>query len=123
MSADNAPHVDRAAEARRAGRRRVDTLVPVVNAMTQRAMGLTRDISMGGLQLQSAEPLVDEALYQVQVELQRTDGARVPIEGGLQVVRQYRGRDGGILVGMRFIHLDGANSGRLAAWLAEGAGH
>ena len=54
---------------------------------------------------------------------QAGDGARVPIEGGLQVVRQYRGRDGGILVGMRFIHLDGANSGRLAAWLAEGAGH
>ena len=104
-------------EARRAPRRRVDVLVPVINAMTQRAMGLTRDISMGGMQLQSAEPLVDDALYQVQVELQRKDGARVPIEGGLQVVRQYRDAAGGVLVGMRFIHLDGANSGRLAAWL------
>ena len=124
MSADTTPHVDRAAEARRASRRRVDALVPVINAMTQRAMGLTRDISMGGLQLQSAEPLVDEALYQVQVELQRTDGARVPIEGGLQVVRQYRGRDGGILVGMRFIHLPKAHAQWLARWLAaNGASH
>ena len=114
-----ATHDNRPSEARRAPRRRVDVLVPVVNAMTQRAMGLSRDISMGGMQLQSADPLVDDALYQVQVELQRNDGARVPIEGGLQVVRQYRGEDGGILVGMRFIHLDGANSGRLATWLGE----
>ena len=110
---------DRSNEARRAPRRRVDVLVPVVNAMTQRAMGLTRDISMGGMQLQPVDPLVDDALYQVQVELQRNDGARVSIEAGLQVVRQYRDADGGILAGMRFIHLDGANSGRLAAWLAD----
>lgn len=87
--------------------------------MTQRAMGLTRDISMGGLRLQAAEPLVDEALYQVQVELQRRDGARIPIEAGVQVVRQHRVQDGSILVGMRFIHLDGANNGRLGAWLTD----
>ncbi len=114
---------NRASEARRGRRRGVATLVPVVNAMTQRAMGLTRDISMGGLQLQASQPLVEDALYQVQVELQRSDGARVPIEAGLQVVRQHRGPDGGILVGMRFIHLDGANNGRLAAWLTEGSPH
>lgn len=112
---------DRAREARRGRRRPVAALVPVINAMTQRAIGLTRDISMGGLQLQASRPLVDDALYQVQIELQRPDGARVPIEGGLQAVRQHRGADGGILVGMRFIHLDGPNNGRLAAWLAEGA--
>ena len=110
---------DTAAEPRRAGRRRIDAVVPVVNAMTQRVLGLTRDISMGGLQLQAPEPLVDEALYQVQVELQRNDGARIPIEGGVQVVRQYRADDGAILVGLRFIHLDGANNGRLSAWLAD----
>ena len=106
-------------EARKAGRRRVDTVVPVVNAMTQRAMGLTRDISMGGMQLQVGEPLVDDALYQVQVELQRGDGGRVPIEAGVQVVRQHRAGDGAILAGMRFIHLDGPNNGRLAAWLED----
>lgn len=106
-------------EARRAGRRRVETVVPVVNAMTQRAMGLTRDISLGGLQVQVAQPLVDEALYQVQVELQRRDGARAPVEGGVQVVRQHRTGDGAILAGLRFIHLDGTNNGRLAAWLAD----
>jgi hypothetical protein len=110
-----------AAEARRAGRQRVDAVVPVVNAMTQRGLGLTRDISMGGLQLQAAEPLVDEALYQVQVELQRNDGARIPIEAGVQVVRQYRGPDGAILVGMRFIHLDSANNGRLSSWIVDAA--
>ena len=108
-------------EARRAGRRHVDAVVPVVNAITQRAMGLTRDISLGGLQVQVAEPLVDDALYQVQVELQRRDGARVPIEAGVQVVRQRRAADGAVLAGLRFIHLDGANNGRLAAWLEDAA--
>lgn len=107
------------AEARRAGRRSVQAVVPVLNVMTQRALGLTRDISMGGLQVQAGAPLVDEALYQVQVELQRRDGARVPIEAGVQVVRQHRAADGAILVGMRFIHLDGTNNGRLSAWLAD----
>lgn len=110
-----------AAEPRRASRQRINAVVPVVNAMTQRVLGLTRDISTGGLQLQSDEPLVDEALYQVQVELQRNDGARIPIEGGVQVVRQHRADDGAVLVGMRFIHLDGTNSGRLTAWLADAA--
>ena len=111
--------VDAPGEARRALRRPVDTVVPVVNAMTQRVLGLTRDISIGGLQLQSAEPLVNDALYQVQVELQRKDGGRIPIEGGVQVVRQHRAGDGAILVGLRFIHLDEANRGRLAAWLGD----
>lgn len=108
-----------AADARKAGRRRVDAVVPVVNAITQRAIGVTRDISPGGLQLQVAAPLVDDALYQVQVELRRRDGGRLPLEGGVQVVRQFRADDGTILVGMRFIHLDGTNHGRLAAWLAD----
>ena len=90
-----------------------------MNAITQRAMGLTRDISLGGLQVQVAEPLVDDALYQVQVELRRHDGGRLPIEGGVQVVRQFRADDGAILVGMRFIHLDGTNNGRLATWLSD----
>lgn len=109
-------------EPRRASRRRVDAVVPVMNAITQRVLGLTRDISMGGLQLQPPEPLVDDALYQVQVELRRSsDGARLPIEAGVQVIRQYRAADGGILVGMRFIHLDGTNKGRLAAWLDDAA--
>lgn len=108
-------------EARRAGRRRVDAVAPVVNAMTQRALGFTRDVSLGGMQVQVGEPLVDEALYQLQVELQRRDGGRVPIEAGVQVVRQHRAADGAILAGLRFIHLDGANRGRLAAWLADAA--
>ena len=110
-------------EARRARRRRLDTLVPVINAMTQRAIGLTRDLSIGGLQLRSADPLVDEALYQVQIELLQPDGARMPIEAGVQVVRQHRASNGDLLVGLRFIHLDGTNHQRLAGWLASAPAH
>lgn len=103
---------------RRTPRRRVDVLIPVVNAMTQRALGLTRDISRGGMKVQAVDPLVDQALYQVQVELQFGD-RRVSVEGGVQVVRQERRPNGTILVGMRFIHLDATSRKRLDQWLAS----
>ena len=106
-------------DARRSTRHRVGTLAPVVNAMTQRVIGVTRDISSGGLQLQSAAPLVDNALYQVQVELQAAGNRPVRVEAGVQVVRQERTDAGGALVGMRFIHLDSAQRERLTSWLAS----
>jgi len=105
-------------EARRSPRHRLEIVVPVVNAMTNRAMGFTRDISAGGMQLASAEPLVDDALYQVLMEL---DGAgRPPVEAGVQVITQRRDGDQ-VLVGMRFIHLAPAHAGRLSTWLAARA--
>ncbi|WP_167285143.1 PilZ domain-containing protein [Marilutibacter alkalisoli] len=104
------------AEGRRAPRKGVDILVPVINVVTQRALGLTRDISRGGMKVQVVGPLVDQALYQVHVELQLGD-RRIPVEGGVQVVRQKREPSGAILVGMRFIHLDAANKQRLGEWL------
>jgi len=110
-------------DARRGRRRAVGTLVPVVNAMTQRVIGLTRDLSAGGLQLQAPAPLVDDALYQLQVELQSAGNRPVRVEAGAQVVRQDRRSDGGTLVGMRFIHLDATNKARLAAWLDSPLGH
>ncbi|MCF7220721.1 PilZ domain-containing protein [Marilutibacter chinensis] len=108
---------DTGAEGRRTPRQHVDVLVPVINAMTRRALGLTRDISRGGMKVQVAAPLVDHALYQVQVELQLGD-RRLPVEGGMQVIHQERLPDGSILAGVRFIHLDAANRQRLVEWLA-----
>ncbi|GAB3332098.1 PilZ domain-containing protein [Marilutibacter aestuarii] len=101
---------------RRAPRQAVDVLVPVVNAMTQRAMGLTRDISRGGMKMQVVEPLVDQALYQVRMELPMGEG-RLPVEAGAQVVRQQREPDGAVLVGLRFVHLETAHRERLGDWL------
>ena len=106
---------------RRAPRTRIDVLVPVVNAMTRRAMGFTRDISRGGMKVQVVEPLVDHALYQVQMELQVGD-RRLPVEAGVQVVRQQRQPNGAILVGMRFVHLDAANKEHLGTWLVAAGG-
>ncbi|MBB1059547.1 PilZ domain-containing protein [Marilutibacter spongiae] len=101
---------------RRAPRQAVDVLVPVVNAMTQRAMGLTRDVSRGGMKMQVVEPLVDQALYQLRMELPVGE-RRLPVEAGVQVVRQQRQADGAILVGLRFVHLEPSNRERLGDWL------
>lgn len=102
-------------DARRSPRHHVDIVVPVVNAMSNRAMGFTRDLSAGGMQLAVATPLVDDALYQVEMELGGAGGPQV--EAGVQVLSQRR--DGNqVLVGMRFIHLDAANARRLSTWLA-----
>jgi hypothetical protein len=105
------------ADARRASRHRTDAGMPVVDAMSNRAVGFLRDVSEGGLQLVATRPLVDDALYQVLFELQGRDGL-VTIEAGVQLVN-HRQEGDDIVAGMRFIHLDAGNSRRLKAWLAS----
>lgn len=105
-------------EARRSVRHRVDVVVPVVDMISHRALGVTRDLSAGGMRLLIVKPLVDDALYQVGFELDGPAGRRLPIEAGVQVVGQRREAQG-VLAGMRFIHLDPDNAWRLNAWLAS----
>lgn len=107
------------ADARRASRHHVGAGVPVVDAMSNRALGFIRDLSEGGLQLLATRPLVDDALYQVLFELEGGDGL-VAIEAGVQAVNQ-RSEGEEIVAGMRFIHMDAGNSRRLNAWLASRA--
>ena len=90
--------------------------VAVVDVMSGELLGFVMDLSAGGMKLMAAEPLVADALYQVQFELLLGDARHVSIEAGMQVVSQRPG-DGGSVVGLRFIHLQGPQAQHLGAWL------
>lgn len=103
-------------EARRSTRHVPESPTPVVDAMGDRVLGFAMDLSAGGMKLLASAPLVDGALYQVQFALDLSGEGRIPLEAGMQVVSQRRSAEGNV-VGLRFIHMQGANSQRLGRWL------
>jgi c-di-GMP-binding flagellar brake protein YcgR len=105
-----------ARDARRTTRHAPPDPVAVVDAMSGDLLGFVMDLSAGGMKLMAIEPLVEDALYQVQFELQLADTRHASIEAGMQVVSQRRGEHGAI-VGLRFIHLQGPQAQQLGAWL------
>ncbi len=108
-------------EARRGTRHAPESPTPVVDAMTDKVLGLVVDLSAGGMKLLAASPLVDAALYQVHFALDVPGEGRIPLEAGMQVVNQRRAAEGDV-AGLRFIHLQGAHAQRLGRWLrARGA--
>ena len=108
------------AEARRSARVEPRGPVPVVDVMCDRALGFVQDLSAGGLKLRASRELVLDGLYQVQFGLELGGGERRTIEAGVQVVSQ-RPSAGGMVAGMRFIHLPKADSQALARWLERQA--
>jgi hypothetical protein len=69
------------------------------------------------MKLMAGEALVDDALYQVQFDLDLDQHRKVSIEAGTQVVSQRRNPDRGAVVGLRFIHMEGKQAQRLREWL------
>lgn len=106
-----------AGEARRSSRHAPDVPVAVVDAMSSDLMGFVVDLSAGGMKLMAGKPLLDDALYQVQFELDMDAAHRARIEAGMQVVSQHRNSDGSATVGLRFIHLQGTQGKQLGEWL------
>jgi len=103
-------------DARRTTRHVPSAPTAVVDAMSGDLLGFVMDLSAGGMKLMAIEPLVEDALYQVQFELQMADARHASIEAGMQVVSQRRNADGAV-AGLRFIHLQGPQAQQLGAWL------
>jgi hypothetical protein len=104
-------------EARRSRRHRLPGNPPVYDLLAERVLGRALDMSAGGLKLLVAEPLPEDALYQVRFELVMGDGARAPIVAGIQVLDARLDEDGLLCTGSRFIHLEGAHARQLVQWL------
>lgn len=110
-------HAEGGKDARRTSRHEPASPVPVIDAMSNDLLGFVMDLSAGGMKLMAGDPLVDNALYQVQFELDLDKVGRAPIEAGVQVVSQRRSSDSGSVVGLRFIHLQGPQARQLGQWL------
>lgn len=70
-------------ETRRATRHKVDAVVHVQNAITGAAMGRLGNLSSDGMMLIATQPVVDDALYQVQFALPDRHGVPQMIEIGI----------------------------------------
>ena len=106
----------KASDARRSTRIAPASPVAVVDAMSGDVLGFVGDLSAGGMKLLAGKPLVDDALYQVQFQLDLPQ-RHASIEAGVQVVGQQKSPDGGSVVGMRFIHLQRLKAQSLQKWL------
>ena len=107
-------------DARRSLRVKPRTPVPLVDVMWDRVLGFVLDLSAGGMKVLASRELADEGLYQVQFDLDTEASERERIEAGVQVVSQSPGA-GGMVAGMRFIHLPKVDSRALAQWLERQA--
>ena len=90
---------------------------PVFDMLADRVLGRALDLSAGGLKLLVAEPLGDDALYQVRFAIGLEHGERADIIAGVQVLDHREDADGMLCTGTRFIHLEGVCARHIVRWL------
>lgn len=109
-------------EFRRKPRRNPAEPILVIDAMTGASIGRVGNLSESGLLLIATEPMVDDALYQLQFRLPGADGAASSYEVGAHVLwRDEDGTPGMAWTGFRFIAVPEAQAERLRAWIAADA--
>ena len=102
---------------RRARRRRVDGVVPVVDTMTDAVVGRIGNLSETGMLLIASAPLAEDALYQFRFELPAPTGA-LTVEAGMHALWQDRNSASGqTWAGLRVISMPVEHLRRLREWL------
>ncbi|MFT4198414.1 MAG: PilZ domain-containing protein [Pseudoxanthomonas sp.] len=109
--------------AQRAPRRPATTPMPVADVMTGQPLGRVGNLSESGMLLVASQPLVEDALYQLQFVLPGTDGRReTVIDVGVHVVWMGRANaPGQAFAGLRFLTIDAAQQQAIRDWVAAGA--
>ncbi len=110
-------------EFRRAKRRKASDTIPVTDAMTERVIGRIGNLSQTGLLLIASEPLVDDALYQLQFSLPHEQGP-LPIDVGAHLLwMDHAIARAQVWAGFRFIALRVEQSRRLRSWIEAPGSH
>ncbi|WP_297801095.1 PilZ domain-containing protein [Arenimonas sp. GDDSR-1] len=109
-------------ESRRLQRRKADTPITVIDAMTGQRLGMVIDLSESGMMLSSEQSVAADALFQC--ELQFSHGAAQPVKVGLHELWSTSDEaSGAVLIGFRFIDISKDDRIRLRAWVAEPGSH
>lgn len=103
---------------RRARRRKVDTSVPVTDAIAGTPIGSIGNLSRTGLMLISSQPLHDDGIYQLSFALPDAQGKMHTLEIGMQ--QQWSdtpATPGQYWTGLRFIDVSDDDDAMLESWL------
>lgn len=108
---------------RRAKRRRIEGVVPVIDAMTETTIGRVGNLSESGMLLIASQPLVDDALYQLRFSLPDGTGGHFTVEAGLHALwLDQHNAAGQTWVGLRIISIPDDQLAAMRLWLeAPGA--
>ena len=105
---------------RRLPRKRPEVALPVSDAMTGEIIGRLGDVSMDGMLLIAHRPIVSDALYQLQFDLQVLDRRLPRVEIGVhETWCEETTVPGQSWVGFRFIDIAPETERALQDWLGE----
>jgi len=105
-------------EFRRAKRRKASDTILVTDLMTERVVGRVGNISETGMLMMASEPLVDDALFQLQFLLRDGSGHEAPVDVGAHLLWLDRANaPGQAWTGFRFIGLTEQQATRLRTWI------
>ncbi|MFY8206355.1 MAG: PilZ domain-containing protein [Arenimonas sp.] len=105
-------------ESRRLPRRKADSPITVIDAMTGQRLGMVIDLSESGMMVNAEQAVCADALFQS--ELQFSQGVPAPIKAGLhELWSTTDDASGSVLIGFRFIDISKDDRSRLRTWVAE----
>lgn len=108
-------------ETRRAPRRQVAGLVPVLDQMTEAAIGRLGNVSESGMLMIASAPLCDDALYQLSFEVPDRNGREVRIDIGAHLLwNEPAHAPGQSWAGFRFLTLNNEHRELLRRWIEHG---
>lgn len=110
-------------EHRRAPRRRVETAIPVENAISDQVIGHVGNISSSGMMLISDHPLTPDAIYQLRLTLpSRGHGAHTIEFGVHEQWGEAANVPGQHWTGFRIIAISESDAHKLHTWIEAPGG-
>lgn len=110
-------------EFRRAKRRKASDTILVTDTMTGHVIGRIGNVSQTGLLLIASEPLVDDALYQLQFALPHDQGS-TPVDVGAHLLwMDHASARAQLWAGFRFIALGAEQNRHLRSWIEAPGSH
>lgn len=107
-------------EARRAPRRHVTDIVPVIDTMTDQVVGQLGNLSETGMLLIASAPLVEDALYQLRFQLSGP-GMAAPVNVGVHLLWSVAANTPGqSWCGFRFLTITDVQRGQVRDWVMAG---
>ncbi|MGV8961514.1 MAG: PilZ domain-containing protein [Stenotrophomonas sp.] len=108
-------------ETRRAPRRQIAELVPVMDQMTETSIGRLGNVSESGMLLIASVPLTDDALYQLSFPISDRNGRTVQIDVGAHLLwNEAAHAPGQSWAGVRFLTLSSEHRELLRRWIEAG---
>ena len=111
-------------EYRRARRRKVGYNVEVYDTITESVIGRLSNLSETGMLLIMKEPMMNDALYQFQLNLPDQNGVTQTIDiGAHELWADEAAAPGQVWIGFRFIDVSPMHVGIIREWVDAPGGH